>query len=255
MKTSRGPPLAAAGTCAIGLACPLSLTSESACSEYTPGSTCASTRRTTADAAKSAALSVTRPVMTSMPQRIDVAETTRRAAGAGACRQSTPLQSRRHDHRASGRACRVSRRCRRARCASALWASIRSRAFSGCSTKAGPPAMCRTTASFPGSAETTTWPSPPLRCAPIRIESLSRPPRLSSCCNGGSSPPPALAGPSGLPLARDGEGDHLTRLLPGRRRSRRLRRGRRVARQCLFDGTRPRRTGAERVVAGAGSSA
>ncbi len=34
----------------------------------------------------------------------DVSETTRRAAGAGACRQSTPLQSRRYDHRASGRA-------------------------------------------------------------------------------------------------------------------------------------------------------
>ena len=58
-----------------------------------------------------------------------------------------------------------------------LWPSIRSRAVSGCSTSAGPPAMRSSTTSWPGTAVTRTVspPAPPLRRVDTRTDSLTRP--------------------------------------------------------------------------------
>ena len=76
------------------------------------------------------------------------------------------------------------------------WPSIRSRAVSGLSIKAGPPAMRSTTMSSPGTAVTRTLSvaAPPLRRAATRTESFRRPGRLD-----GREPLPPLPALSVLP--------------------------------------------------------
>ncbi len=71
------------------------------------------------------------------------------------------------------------------------WASIRSRACSGCSTSVGPLAKCSTTTSSPGWA-CTRCALPSARRRPTRTDALTRPRRPMGGCRAGPVGPPRV---------------------------------------------------------------